>query len=272
MLTKAFLTLTRHSPAARKALWRAWYDFLGRRYRAEEWTFMNYGYAPTAKDDPGIRLAREDEPDRYCAQLYHHLASQVPLKGKRVVEVGSGRGGGCSFVHRHFEPKATRGIDFSRQAVAFCRRRHRHPGLSFQVGDAGNLPLRDGVVDVVLNVESSHCYPDRPAFFREAHRVLRPGGHFLYTDFFSEEEEADVRARLAATGFAAVADREITPNVVEALERDHARKEQAMKRLLDKPLAGPFGQFAGLKGSKIHAAFASRELRYVAFVLGKPAG
>ena len=45
------------------------------------------------------------------------------------------------------------------------------------------LPFPDASFDVVINVESSHCYGHVDRFFAEVARVLRPGGWFLYTDF-----------------------------------------------------------------------------------------
>ena len=32
------------SPRMQKALWRVWYQFLARRFRQDDWTFMNYGF------------------------------------------------------------------------------------------------------------------------------------------------------------------------------------------------------------------------------------
>src|SRR5690606_32654417 len=115
------------------------------------WTFMNYGYEPLGPGEHHTVLTEDEEPDRYCIQMYDHLASAVPLHGRRVIEVGSGRGGGSSWVHQRYSPRKTRGVDFSAKAVALCRRRHHHSGLSFVRGDAEQLPFRDATVHAVLN-------------------------------------------------------------------------------------------------------------------------
>ena len=62
---------------------------------------MNYGY-----DAPNLSLKLEnaDEVERYPIQLYHHVASQSELKDKIVLEVGSGRGGGASYIARYLNP------------------------------------------------------------------------------------------------------------------------------------------------------------------------
>ena len=54
--------------------------------------------------------------------------------------------------------------------------------MRFEVGDAETLPFDAESFDIVTNLESSSCYPDVHAFYREVHRVLAPGGHFLYSD------------------------------------------------------------------------------------------
>jgi len=38
-------------------------------------------------------------------------------------------------------------------------------------------------VDLIVNIESAHCYPDFVGFMKEVDRVLNPGGHFMFADF-----------------------------------------------------------------------------------------
>ena len=53
---------------------------------------------------------------------------------------------------------------------------------------AESLPLGDASVDVLVNVESSHCYGNFQKFIAEVHRVLKVGGVFLFADFRDDEE------------------------------------------------------------------------------------
>src|SRR5689334_9089238 len=101
MISRIFVRFS-ELPGMKKTLWRALYGVLARARRAEDWTFMNYGYA--LGDGKTVELEPADEPDRHCIQLYHHVASGANLEGARVVEVGSGRGGGASFVKRYLRP------------------------------------------------------------------------------------------------------------------------------------------------------------------------
>ena len=77
---------------------RSWYQMLVVLDREREISFMNYGYADI---DPGakqLHLSDSGDKNRFCSQLYHHVAGAVDLSGKDVVEVGSGRGGGASYI------------------------------------------------------------------------------------------------------------------------------------------------------------------------------
>src|SRR3989338_8262927 len=111
MLAKIFITLCQ-IPLLRKFLWRCWYQFLSSRHLQRDWTFMNYGYESLGKP-LNLTLAPEDEKDRYCIQLYHQIIENVALSHKEVLEVGSGRGGGSSYIQRYFKPARTIGIDYS---------------------------------------------------------------------------------------------------------------------------------------------------------------
>jgi SAM-dependent methyltransferase len=57
-------------------------------------------------------------------------------------------------------------------------------------GDAEDLPFSDNEFDIVINVESSHNYPNLRRFFEEVARVLRPGGFFSHADVFTPDRYA----------------------------------------------------------------------------------
>lgn len=63
---------------------------------------LNYGFY----DGKDIPLDPEDVPNLLRLSLYHHVASAVDLSDRDVLEVGSGRGGGLSYVVRHLHLQA----------------------------------------------------------------------------------------------------------------------------------------------------------------------
>ena len=107
----------------------------------------------------------------------------VDLGGAEVVEteglhrrerqVGSGRGGGASYIARYLNPASMLGVDYSKSAVKLCSRIHSVPSLTFKQGDAESLPCADKSFDIVLNVESSHCYGSMDRFVRLARMRLQ---------------------------------------------------------------------------------------------------
>ncbi|GAB3690835.1 class I SAM-dependent methyltransferase [Saccharopolyspora tripterygii] len=134
--------------------------------------------------------------DGFSEQLYFQALRQVPIPldgyaGKKVLEIGCGLGEGLNFVSRLINSSEVVGLDLSRAATDRANARlSRGDQLRFVQGDAESLPFDDGEFDVVLNVESSHNYPDLGGFLSEAARVLKPGGHLSHVDLFIEESHA----------------------------------------------------------------------------------
>lgn len=246
--------------AIRKAIWQFWYPFLTRRLHDEEVIFLNYAF----ETDPpmGIPLAPEDEPDRACIQLYHHVGTQVSFHKKHVLEVSCGHGGGASYLTRLQEPAGYTGLDLNEKGVAFCKKRHHVEGLDFVQGDAENLPFPANSFDAVINVEASHCYPDFPHFLREVARVLKPGGYFLYADFRFSDGIETWETALHAAPLKPKQARDISAEVLRGMECNSARSKALLKRKLPGFLQGLGRDFAGVKGSRVYNALSKGELSY----------
>ena len=253
----------------RKAVWQLWYPFLTRRLRAEEVFFLNYAYeeAPPV----AIPLAPGDEPNRACIQLYHHVATQMELRGKNVLEASCGHGGGASYLTRTLQPRSYTALDLNPTGIRFCQQRHRAEGLSFVQGDAENLSFESNTFDAVINVEASHCYPSLPRFLAEVARVLRPGGQFLYADFRFADGMAEWEKALAAAPLKMLHTRNINAEVLRGMDRNSARSQDLIARHLPKFLHSLGADFAGVKGSRIHKALSTGELSYRSYCFEKPA-
>tara|TARA_R110002072_G_scaffold162687_3_gene314839 strand:- start:29233 stop:30084 length:852 start_codon:yes stop_codon:yes gene_type:complete len=282
MLIKIAVAALDKSPLLRRLLWRWWYGRLAKKFTQQSWTFMNYGYEPEPQLEPqpeprpgsgpaALELDAEYEPDRLCVQLYEQVVGSIDLEGKDVVEVGSGRGGGARYFARTHRPKHVVGVDFSKSAVKLCRQTHGDvANLEFVAGDAEALPLEDASCDVLINVESSHCYGDVDKFFAEAMRVLRSAGHFALADFRSPDEMKELAEKLAALpGSRLLESVDITERVVAALQTDDARKRQLIEEIITPRLRSMFGEFAGLRGGRMFTSLQAREMVYHRFLLQK---
>lgn len=252
----------------RKAIWQIWYPFLTRRLRGEEVLFLNYAF----ETDPpvGLPLEPADEPNRACIQLYHHIATQVELRGRDVLEVSCGHGGGASWITRTLRPASYTGLDLNPSGIAFCQQRHPVNGLRFVQGDAQQLPCPAQSLDAVINVEASHCYPDFPGFLAEVARVLKPGGHFLYADFRFRDQWAEWEQAIADAPLEIVQTRDIRAEVLRGMERNAARSEKLICQRLPKFLHSLGRDFAGLPGARVYEALKSGELSYRSWCCRKP--
>jgi SAM-dependent methyltransferase len=209
---------------------------LGTRQVGDDVVFFNFGY----EEDPpmALPLAPSDEPNRYCIQLYHLTASQVDLTGKRVLEVSCGAGGGASYIVRTLRPASYTGLDLNPASIDLCRKRHKLPGLEFVQGDAENLPFPDQYFDAVINVEASHQYPDFRRFLAEVARVLRPGGHFLYTDSRRHPAVGDWEVALADAPMRQLSERNIVDEAMRGLAANTQRSEELLRRRMPPFLLG----------------------------------
>lgn len=255
-------------PRVRRFIWQMWYPFLTRRLREEDVLFLNYAY----ETDPpvGLALSAGDEPNRACIQLYHHVASQVDLRGKAVLEVSCGHGGGASWITRNLGPARYTGLDLNPTGIAFCQQRHPVPGLEFVQGDAQKLPFADGSLDAVINVEASHCYPDFPGFLAEVARVLKPGGHFLYADFRFSDQMAEWEAATAGAPLEVVQTRDISAEVLRGMNCNAQRSVELIVNRLPGFLH-PLGRdFAGIPGSRVYEALRRGDLSYRSWCFRKP--
>lgn len=255
------------SARVRRAIWQLWYPYLTRRIRADDVLFLNYAFV---EEPPrALPLDPADEINRACIQLYHHVATQVDLRGRAVLEVSCGHGGGASWIARHLKPASYTGLDLNPSGIRFCRERHRVDGLTFVRGDAERLPFPDATFDAVLNVEASHCYPSLPRFLAEVARVLRPGGHFLYADFRFAQGFADWDAALAGAPLTLRAKRDISAEVLRGMRQNSERSMALIVRHLPKFLHGLGRDFAGIEGSRIYEALNSGEVSYRSYCFEK---
>ena len=135
--------------------------------------------------------------------------------------------------------------------------------MSFKVGDSENIPLEKSSVDIVINVESSHCYGSFSGFLKEVSRVLRPGGRFLFCDFRPSKEIKPLLSEFDSVGFIKENYKDITPNVVSALKRLSKYRKNEIHNKLPKFLHNILEAFAGVEGSSVFISFQNKTLTYI---------
>ena len=244
------------------------YELLAKHISAEDWHFMNYGYMPNDNEKP-VSMPDDPKIQKYPMQMYHYLAAKTEVKGKHLLEVGSGRGGGARYIAGSLQPASYTGIDIAQSAVDLANKIHPLPNLRFIQGSAEAIPLADNSIDVVLNVESCHAYGSVDKFLSEVKRVLKPGGYLLLVDFRDVKNMDLLGNQLRNSGMEWVEEENIAPNVVRAMEAEDDVKKERIRTLFPPKWQKIFGEFAGVVGSRIHLNLKNQARLYHRFVLRK---
>lgn len=166
------------------------YDLLSTGSPTENGLYLNLGYWSGATD-----------LDSACDALAMLVADRAEMgPGDRVLDVGYGFGDQDLLWARERGPERILGLNVTASQVAVARQRVQEAGLADRIdlrqGSATQMPIPDASVDKVVAVECAFHFDTREAFFREAWRVLRPGGRLVTADILPMPKVSGGWARL----------------------------------------------------------------------------
>ena len=122
------------------------------------------------------------------AEELSRLIGPIDIRGKTGLDLGCGIGGYDTLLVSDHGARRMVGVDINAAAVQLAARRATDMGLSdrvrFEAVDPGPLPFEDDSFDFAFSKDSIVDIPDKTPVLAELHRVIRPGGHLLVSDWF----------------------------------------------------------------------------------------
>lgn len=149
------------------------------------------------------------------------IASLQP--GETVLDLGSGGGFDCFLAARAVGDNGhVIGVDMTAEMITKSRRNAEKAGfgnVDFRLGELENLPVADGVVDVIISNCVINLSPEKERVFKEAFRVLKTGGRLAISDVVATAEMPDAVKKDMAMYTGCIAGASFIPGLETILKR-----------------------------------------------------
>ncbi len=151
------------------------------------------------------------------------LAFAEIRKGDVVLDLGSGAGVDCFLAaSRTGETGRVIGVDMTPAMLDKARANAERGGfknVEFRQGEIENLPVSDNSVDLIISNCVVNLSPDKESVFREAFRVLKPGGKVMISDIVLSERLPEEIKRSAEAYTGCIAGASLKADYLDAIRR-----------------------------------------------------
>ncbi len=157
--------------------------------RGDVYEFVVAALAKAGKPLAGLTVEDLAPVDHYHARGFPatvELADRLPIKpGDHILDIGCGLGGPARYLAQRFDCRVS-GLDITESFVEAANKLtallHMEDRVQVLLGDGQKLPYEDACFDGAYALHVTMNVADRPRFFAEACRVLKPGAFFALTE------------------------------------------------------------------------------------------
>jgi tocopherol O-methyltransferase len=143
----------------------------------------------------GLWLCGGETHREATLQLVRHVASRAQItRGMRVCDIGCGYGATARMLASDYGAQIT-GVTVSPAQFHYAES-HATPGVSMVLGDWLRNPLDDASFDAAIAIESTEHMPDLAGFFKQAARILRPGGRLVVCSWLAHPRASATQRKL----------------------------------------------------------------------------
>jgi len=166
-----------------------------------------------------------------CGNPTAHASIQ---EGETILDLGSGGGLDCFIASKKVgKTGKVIGVDMTPSMIDKARENARngnYDNVEFRLGEIEHLPVADNSVDLIISNCVINLAPNKEAVFRDAFRVLKPGGRLMVSDIVLLKELPEVIRNSAQAYVGCIGGAILKEKYIEAIENSGFKDVEIIKQ------------------------------------------